>query len=37
MPVPPPERIVELVTDLLDNEGYDLEDVVVTAAGKHST
>lgn len=37
MPVPPPERIVELVTDLLDNEGYDLEDVVVTAAGKYST
>ncbi|MFF3180448.1 ribosome maturation factor RimP [Rhodococcus pyridinivorans] len=37
MPVPPPERIVELVSDLLAREGYDLEDVVVTAAGKHST
>ncbi len=37
MPVPPPERIVELVSDLLTEEGYDLEDVVVTAAGKHST
>lgn len=37
MPVPPPERIVELVADLLSDEGYDLEDVVVTAAGKHST
>ncbi|UYP20569.1 ribosome maturation factor RimP [Rhodococcus sp. Z13] len=37
MPVPPPERIVELVSDLLANEGYDLEDAVVTAAGKHST
>lgn len=37
MPVPPPERIVELVADLLASEGYDLEDVVVTAAGKHST
>lgn len=37
MPVPPPERIVELVSDLLAEEGYDLEDVVVTAAGKHST
>ncbi|WP_455901696.1 ribosome maturation factor RimP [Rhodococcus gordoniae] len=37
MPVPTPERIVELVSDLLAREGYDLEDVVVTAAGKHST
>ncbi|MFZ2528773.1 MAG: ribosome maturation factor RimP [Rhodococcus sp. (in: high G+C Gram-positive bacteria)] len=37
MPVPPPERIVELVSDLIVREGYDLEDVVVTAAGKHST
>ncbi|MEE2035057.1 ribosome maturation factor RimP [Rhodococcus chondri] len=37
MPVPPPERIVELVSDLLASQGYDLEDVVVTAAGKHST
>ncbi|WP_241384277.1 ribosome maturation factor RimP [Rhodococcus sp. CH91] len=37
MPVPPPERIVELVSDLLVREGYDLEDVAVTAAGKHST
>ncbi|MEU5840400.1 ribosome maturation factor RimP [Rhodococcus sp. NPDC047139] len=37
MPVPPPERIVELVSDLLVREGYDLEDVVVTSAGKHST
>ena len=37
MPVPPPERIVVLVSDLLAEEGYDLEDVVVTAAGKHST
>ncbi|MDV2475853.1 ribosome maturation factor RimP [Rhodococcus zopfii] len=37
MPVPPPERIVELVSDLIEREGYDLEDVVVTAAGKHST
>lgn len=37
MPVPPPERIVELVSELIEREGYDLEDVVVTAAGKHST
>src|SRR5690606_10210693 len=37
MPVPPPERIVELTSKLLAREGYDLEDVVVTAAGKHST
>lgn len=37
MPVPPPERIVELTSNLLAREGYDLEDVVVTAAGKHST
>lgn len=37
MPVPPPERIVELVTGLLADEGFDLEDVVVTSAGKHST
>ncbi|AKE89778.1 ribosome maturation factor RimP [Rhodococcus aetherivorans] len=37
MPVPPPERIAELVSGPIEREGYDLEDVVITSAGKHST
>ncbi|WP_137724859.1 ribosome maturation factor RimP [Prescottella subtropica] len=37
MPVPSRERVIELLTDPVEREGYDLEDVVVTAAGKHSS
>ncbi|EOM76037.1 ribosome maturation factor RimP [Rhodococcus rhodnii] len=36
MPVPSKERISELVADVVARHGYDLEDVVVTLAGKHS-
>lgn len=36
MPVPSKERVKELVSDLVQREGYDLEDVAVTSAGKHS-
>ncbi|WP_305095186.1 ribosome maturation factor RimP [Prescottella sp. R16] len=36
MPVPSKERVIELLADPVEREGYDLEDVVVTAAGKHS-
>lgn len=36
MPVPSKERVTELVSDLLQRQGYDLEDVVITSAGKHS-
>ncbi|MFD4183494.1 ribosome maturation factor RimP [Rhodococcus sp. NPDC058514] len=36
MPVPPKERVIELLSDLVHRQGYDLEDVVVTLAGKHS-
>ncbi|MGV8870963.1 MAG: ribosome maturation factor RimP [Rhodococcus sp. (in: high G+C Gram-positive bacteria)] len=36
MPVPSKERVVELLVDLVRERGYDLEDVKVVAAGKHS-
>ncbi|WP_032403218.1 ribosome maturation factor RimP [Rhodococcoides fascians] len=36
MPVPSKERVVELLVDLVRERGYDLEDVNVVAAGKHS-
>ncbi|MFI8567217.1 ribosome maturation factor RimP [Rhodococcus sp. NPDC078407] len=36
MPVPSKERVVELLADLVRERGYDLEDVNVVAAGKHS-
>ncbi|MFD4366592.1 ribosome maturation factor RimP [Rhodococcus sp. NPDC058521] len=36
MPVPSEERVTELVSDLVQRRGFDLEDVVVTSAGKHS-
>lgn len=36
MPVPSRERVVELVSELVRTQGYDLEDVVVINAGKHS-
>ncbi|OZC45042.1 ribosome assembly cofactor RimP [Rhodococcus sp. RS1C4] len=36
MPVPSKERVVELLSDLIDAHGFDLEDVTVVAAGKHS-
>ena len=36
MPVPSKERVVELLADLVRDRGYDLEDVNVVAAGKHS-
>lgn len=36
MPVPSKERVVELIADLVRDRGYDLEDVKVIAAGKHS-
>lgn len=37
MPVPSRERIIELLSDLIQRQGYDLEDVTVTLAGKHSS
>lgn len=36
MPVPQKERVIELLSDLVHRQGYDLEDVAVTLAGKHS-
>jgi ribosome maturation factor RimP len=36
MPVPRPEQVSEIVTDLLAGTGHDLEDVTVTAAGRRS-
>ena len=36
MPVPSRERVVELVSDLIHRQGYDLEDVTVTRAGSRS-
>lgn len=37
MPVPSRERVIELLADPVEREGYDLEDVVVTLAGRHSS
>ena len=36
MPVPSKERVVALLSDLIHTKGFDLEDVTVVAAGKHS-
>ena len=36
MPVPSKDRVIELVSELVQSKGYDVEDVVVTNAGKHS-
>ncbi|MEV0946318.1 ribosome maturation factor RimP [Rhodococcus sp. NPDC049939] len=36
MPVPSKERVTELISDLVHRQGYDLEDVAVTLAGRHS-
>ena len=36
MPVPSEERVVSLLSDLVQTKGFDLEDVTVVAAGKHS-
>jgi ribosome maturation factor RimP len=36
MPVPSKERVVALLSDLVHDDGYDLEDVTVVSAGKHS-
>ncbi|TQF66996.1 ribosome maturation factor RimP [Rhodococcus spelaei] len=36
MPVPSKERVFELLSDLVHRQGYDLEGVSVTQAGKHS-
>ncbi|AWK73119.1 ribosome maturation factor RimP [Rhodococcus oxybenzonivorans] len=36
MPVPSKERVTELISDLVHSQGYDLEDVAVNLAGKHS-
>ncbi len=36
MPVPSKERVTELISDLVQRQGYDLEGVAVTLAGRHS-
>ncbi len=36
MPVPSKERVVALLSDLIHAQGFDLEDVTVVAAGRHS-
>lgn len=36
MPVPSKERVVALLSDLVEAKGFDLEGVTVVAAGKHS-
>ncbi|MGW0044829.1 ribosome maturation factor RimP [Rhodococcus sp. NPDC003348] len=36
MPVPSRERVIELLSDLVPRQGYDLEDVTVTKAGSRS-
>lgn len=36
MPVPSRERVIELLADPIEREGYDLEDVTITLAGRHS-
>ncbi|MBJ8344960.1 ribosome maturation factor RimP [Antrihabitans sp. YC2-6] len=37
MPIPSLERVSKLVADPVTRRGFDLEDVAVVAAGKHST
>lgn len=36
MPVPSKERVIALLSDLVTSRGFDLEDVNVVSAGKHS-
>lgn len=36
MPVPSKERVIALLSDLIHAKGFDLEDVTVASAGKHS-
>ncbi|WP_407984128.1 LSm family protein [Prescottella defluvii] len=36
MPVPSRERVIELLAEAVEREGYDLEDVTITLAGRHS-
>ncbi|WP_201265089.1 ribosome maturation factor RimP [Rhodococcus sp. P1Y] len=36
MPVPSKERVIALLSDLIHAKGFDLEDVNVVSAGKHS-
>lgn len=36
MPVPSRERVVDLLSDLIQRQGYDLEDVTVSQAGSRS-
>lgn len=36
MPVPSRERVIELLADLMPDQGYDLEDVTVSKAGSRS-
>ncbi|MGB3372960.1 MAG: ribosome maturation factor RimP [Rhodococcus sp. (in: high G+C Gram-positive bacteria)] len=36
MPVPSKERVIALLSDLIHAQGFDLEDVNVVSAGKHS-
>ncbi|WP_072802110.1 ribosome maturation factor RimP [Rhodococcoides yunnanense] len=36
MPVPSKERVIALLSDLVHDRGFDLEDVSVVSAGKHS-
>lgn len=37
MPVPSRERVIELLAEPIEREGFDLEDVTVTLAGRHSS
>ncbi|GAB2650974.1 ribosome maturation factor RimP [Prescottella soli] len=37
MPVPSRERVIELLAEHVEREGYDLEDVTITLAGRHSS
>ncbi len=36
MPVPPPDKVTELIADVIKAAGYDLERVTVSAAGRRS-
>ncbi|SNS28069.1 ribosome maturation factor RimP [Rhodococcoides kyotonense] len=36
MPVPSKERVIALLSDLVHDRGFELEDVTVVSAGKHS-
>ncbi|RVW03593.1 ribosome maturation factor RimP [Rhodococcus spongiicola] len=37
MPVPSRERVIELLAEPIEREGYDLEDVTITLTGRHSS